>query len=280
MNLNQTDQRTPLLINAETRYIISTSGRASSLKRYQKLLQEILKLNIAYIPISSYANNGRIKPEDFANVIRGLGAIGGAISKDIKEKILPYLDELDPLAKQVQSVNTVLREGEKLIGYNTDAFGFESAIKMGGEKAGIPIKTAVIYGYGGVFNVAYHILISMGIEVYVTGRNPQEVNKKIKEYKLSPLLDNPIDLFVNATPASDYPLNQAHGFLKALHGSKIVFDHQMPGTYLKKYCEEKSIYYIPGTAMYYPQMYKQWAIFLRGHVNFDELHELILMAES
>src|SRR5690606_23148076 len=131
MNEIKRNKYTTMRVNAETRYIISTSGRISSAKRYQKLLQEILNLNIAYIPVTSYADDGKIKPEDFTNLIRGLGAIGGAISKDIKHTIIPYLDELDPLAKHVQSVNTVIRRGEKLIGYNTDALGFESAIKKG-----------------------------------------------------------------------------------------------------------------------------------------------------
>src|SRR5690606_22738382 len=266
-------------VKAETRYIISTSGRISSAKRYQKLLQEILNLNIAYIPVTSYADDGKIKPEDFTNLIRGLGAIGGAISNDIKHTIISYLDEVDPLAKQVQSVNTILREGEKLIGYNTDAFGFESAMKKGIKTTGITIKTAVIYGYGGVFNVAYHILTSMGIKVYVTGRNPEEVDKKNKEYNLSRYLGTTIDLFVNATPASNYPLNQAQGFKKAIQGCRLVFDHEMPGTYLRKYCEERHIHYIPGTAMYYPQMYKQWAIFLKDYVKYDDLPKLISLAD-
>lgn len=280
MKLKETEKYTAILVNADTKYIISTSGRISSAKRYQKLLQEVLKLNIAYLPVSHYANDRKIKPEDFANVIRGLGAIGGAISKDIKHTIIPHLDELDSLAKQVQSVNTVIREGEKLIGYNTDAFGFKLAIKKGVKTSNIPIKTAVIYGYGGVFNVAYQVLTSLGIKVFVTGRNPEEVDKKNKEFNLNPFNNFAADLFVNATPASDFPLKQAQGFLKALHGCKLVFDHQMPGTYLRKYCEEKHIFYIPGTDMYYPQMYKQWAIFLKEHVNYDELPGLISLAEK
>ena len=279
MKLKETENYTAILVNADTRYIISTSGRISSAKRYQKLLREVLKLNIAYLPVSHYAKDGKIKPEDFANLIRGLGAIGGAISKDIKHTIIPYLDELNPMAKQVQSVNTVIREGEKLIGYNTDVFGFESAIKKGIKTSNIPIKTAVIYGYGGVFNVAYHVLTSLGIKVFVTGRNQEEVDKRNKEFNLNQF-NFAADLFVNATPASDFPLKQAQGFLKALYGCKLVFDHQMPGTYLKKYCEEAHIFYIPGTEMYYPQMYKQWAIFLKEYVKYDDLPKLISMAEN
>lgn len=40
-------------IGPQTRYIVSTSGRISSIQRYRKLLQDILQLDIAYIPIHS-----------------------------------------------------------------------------------------------------------------------------------------------------------------------------------------------------------------------------------
>ncbi len=260
------------------RYIISTSGRESSIKRYQKLLKEVLKLDISYIPFES-TKGGPIEPQEFIGKIKSLGAIGGAISKDIKNKIIPYLDEIDEFAKQVQSVNTVIKNKDKLIGYNTDAYGFELAIKNGIKKSGLEVKNAVVYGYGGVFNVAYHVLNSLGIEVSVTGRRQGAVDKINKKFNLKPYDCNPKDLFVNATPISDKPLEEAEGFLDAIKGSKIVFDHQMPGKYVEEYCRNHNILHIPGTEMYYPQMYKQWALFLKGNINEKDLPELIAKAE-
>jgi shikimate dehydrogenase len=267
-------------ITSTTQYIISTSGRASSIERYRRLLQDILQLDIAYLPISSYAEDGLIKPEHFAQAIKGLGAIGGAISKDIKAKIIPYLDTLDPFAQLVGSVNTVIRVKDALIGYNTDAHGFEVAIREGIQQSQQKIKTALIYGYGGVFNVAYHVLAFLGIEVFLTGRRLDEVAKQNEGYGLTPFDGAPKDLFVNATPVTDQPLEQATGFLKAVKGSKLVFDHQMPGNYLAAYCKENHIAYIPGTAMYYPQMYRQWALFLKDYVSPDQLPSLIVQAEK
>ena len=71
-------------ITASTQYIISTSGRPSSMRRYQTLLQRLLCLDIAYIPISSPSEGGKILPDRFTMAIRGMNAIGGAISRDIK----------------------------------------------------------------------------------------------------------------------------------------------------------------------------------------------------
>lgn len=265
-------------LKAGTQYIISTSGRETSIRRYERLLQDILDLNIAYLPISPIDNAEKLEALDFVNAIRGLGAIGGAISKDMKGTIVPLLDELEPLAEQVQSVNTVIRRGKRLIGYNTDAHGFREAIVNGIE--GIEIRRAVVYGYGGVFQVVYQVLSDLGIAVQVTGRRSDVALEVSKKHGLTPYDGQPCDLFVNASPVTDKPLDQAVGFLEAIQGARLVFDHEMPGQYLTDYCQEHGVKHIAGTSMYYPQMYRQWALFLDGIVAKDEIPELIKRASS
>ena len=135
---------TSVNITATTQYILSTSGRPSSMRRYQTLLQRLLKLDIAYLPLSSPTEDGKISPEQFVMSLKGLNAIGGAISRDIKGAdsrtrlsnpylstltpyinvklttikgtILPHLDEIDPLAREIGAVNTVIRRQDRLIG--------------------------------------------------------------------------------------------------------------------------------------------------------------------
>ena len=116
-------------LGANTTYIISTSGRPSSMRRYRCLLRSVLKLDVAYIPIT--AGGEKINAADFCNAIRGLNAIGGAISKDIKGTVLDELDEVDDIAREIGAVNTVVREKNSLVGYNTDAEGFQVAIQQG-----------------------------------------------------------------------------------------------------------------------------------------------------
>lgn len=261
-----------------TQYIISTSGRPTSIRRYERLLQEVLGLNIAYLPISPKEKDAKILPEDFVHAISGLGAIGGAISKDIKGKVIERLDELDELSRRVQSVNTVIRKGSQLKGYNTDAYGFEMAIKAGIE--GLNIKTALVYGYGGVFNVVYHVLKGLGLKVFVTGRRAEAVTQVNEQYGLTPHDGSPKQLFINASPVTDKPLTEAPGFLEAVQGVEVVFDHEMPGQFLMDHCDEHGIKHIPGTAMYYPQMYRQWALFLEGLVREEDIPGLIKQASE
>merc|ERR1712166_567828 len=270
----------PILISARTQYIISTSGRQKSLQRYRKLLQDILCVDIAYIPISSSHDDGKIDPEHFVNVIRGLNCLGGAISRDIKHTVMPFLDQIDPLAVRVQSVNTVIRVGSKLKGYNTDALGFSHAISQGLSGLTPQVKTAVVYGYGGVSSVVFCVLQELGIRVYVTGRDLVKAAACAERNQVQLYQDQPCDLFVNAAPVTDSPLVEAPNFLKALSGCRCVFDHEMPGEMLRAHCELKGIVHIAGTQMYMPQMRLQWGLFLEGIVRKDEIESLLMQAET
>jgi shikimate 5-dehydrogenase len=276
------DTTVSIAIGPKTKYIISTSGRISSLKRYQKLLQRLLKLDIAYLPIhSGDEENPAIDPVRFVSTLKGFPCIGGAISRDIKQAILPYIDELDESAKLVQSVNTVIvKDKNRLIGYNTDALGFREAIENGIRVSGIAIKSAVCYGYGGVASVVVNILQSMGIEVFITGRRHEIATQRASELHCSVWTNESIDLFVNATPASEKPLDQATNLLESLSSAKIVFDHEMPGRYLQEHCVTHGKYLIQGTEMYYPQMRVQWALFLQGLVDPALIPELLQQADQ
>ena len=75
--------------------VVAQSGRPSSLERYRRLLQDILGLDIAYTPISAQ-DGGAIDPQQFCWALRGVNAIGGAISRDIKASVVPFLDEVEP----------------------------------------------------------------------------------------------------------------------------------------------------------------------------------------
>jgi shikimate dehydrogenase len=250
-------------VSATTRFIISTSGRPKSLRRYHRLLQELLGLDVAYMPISAGGSpGGKINPASFVAAIKGMNCIGGAISKDIKNSVIQHLDEVDELAQQVQSVNTIIRTNSPdgaavLKGYNTDALGFRQAITEGIAASGLDIKTAVVYGYGGVSSVVFHVLQSLGIDVFVTGRRPAEAAKRAAQFGVKvfdPLHSPAMDLFVNATPVTDSDLALAANLLPALRGCKAAFDHEMPGKCLAEYCAAHGLAHIPGTSMYYPQV--------------------------
>lgn len=277
-------------ISRNTRYILSTSGRLSSLRRYKKLLQEILRVDIAYIPFHNDMIDSHINPQKFAYALRGMPCLGGAISRDIKYSIIPYLDELDDIANTVQSVNTVIVDNSgRLKGYNTDALGFSQAIMKGIHDSNITVRSAICYGYGGVTSVVVAMLRKLNIKVYITGRNIQTARQRANELQAEVWSDecdiyddelNHPELFVNATPTTDSPLHLATNLLNALKYCKIAFDHEMPGKCLEEYCSDNSVYHIKGIDMYYPQMYEQWKLFLDGIVEPQAIPALIAQAET
>lgn len=282
-------------IGPKTKFIISTSGRLSSMQRYNVMLQDVLSQDIAYIRISSDSNV--IQPQNFVHSLKGMNCIGGAISKDIKNAIIPFLDFVDPLADQIQSVNTVIVKDKMLHGYNTDVLGFRIAIIKAIETYNLAsseiicksnITHAVCYGYGGVTSVVVKVLESLGIKTYIIGRRMEEAKRRAIELNtealdLSDCSNQPkAQLFINAAPVTDKPLNETINFLNSLKNCSIVFDHEMPGKYLKEYCLGNNIAHISGTHMYYPQMIIQWKLFLNGIVpnNDDDIISYIKQAEE
>ncbi len=76
--------------------------------------------------------------------------LGGGMAVGFKEKIIPFLDEVKP--NDLKAVNIIVKEKEKLVGYNTDSLGFVKSLEDSMTKIGKKIEKGnfVIYGAGGV----------------------------------------------------------------------------------------------------------------------------------
>ena len=71
--------------------------------------------------------------EEEVRKLRGEEYLGANVTVPHKERVLSFLDDADPWALSAGAVNTIVREGGRLIGYNTDAFGFVKSLKERGE---------------------------------------------------------------------------------------------------------------------------------------------------
>src|SRR5690606_24335818 len=61
--------------------------------------------------------------------VRALGFRGVNVTVPHKIQVMNYLDEIDPAAAAIGAVNTVVREDDRLIGYNTDGIGYLRSLK-------------------------------------------------------------------------------------------------------------------------------------------------------
>lgn len=80
--------------------------------------------------------------------VRALGIVGINCTIPHKETVLPFLDEIDPTARAIGAVNTIHNKAGKLIGYNTDAYGFAASVMAEGELI-LSETTVLIIGGGG-----------------------------------------------------------------------------------------------------------------------------------
>ena len=89
------------------------------------------------------------------------GKIDGInITVPFKKLVIPFVDELSSEAEESQSVNTIFKENNKILGHNTDISGFELAIR--GKGYAVKDKKVFILGAGGVVPSIILALRKMG----------------------------------------------------------------------------------------------------------------------
>ena len=127
------------------------------------------------------------------------GISGLNVTIPYKEQVIPFLDDLDPTAKQIGAVNTIKNENGRWIGYNTDVYGFQKSLSI------ILIekspKSALILGTGGASKAVVFALTNMGIDYSFVSRKRaylqyNELSKRILDHHL---------LIINTTPLGMSP---------------------------------------------------------------------------
>ena len=125
------------------------------------------QIDALYLPVG-------VKSENLEKLMDGFRLLnfgGFNITKPHKMDIMKYLDEIDTLAQKIGAVNTVVCQDGKMIGYNTDGFGFIKSIE---KKLGIIEKenlSILILGCGGAVKSVAMALADWGVrEVIITNR--------------------------------------------------------------------------------------------------------------
>lgn len=128
-----------------------------------------------------------------------------------KLNIIPFLDSLDDSAKKVGAVNVIKfikseTEKTKLIGYNSDYYGFKKSLEEFFEISNLesPISNlkALVLGNGGAAKAVYAALSDLGIEYKIVSRTKTEENL-IYEEIANVMAD--YQLIINCSPVGTYP---------------------------------------------------------------------------
>ena len=129
--------------------------------------------------------------------------IGLSVTIPHKESILPYLDELDETASAIAAVNCIKFSQDKLVGFNTDAFGFRMSLRPFLDSNH---TKALVLGTGGAAKAVAYVLENMGISVcFVSRQRKTDLLNSIFYQELNPDLIDACRLIVNTSPLGMYP---------------------------------------------------------------------------
>jgi 3-dehydroquinate dehydratase/shikimate dehydrogenase len=178
-----------------------------------------------------------------------------------KQRILRYMDWLDPLARRIGAVNTVARRAGRWRGTNTDAEAVRVPLER---RLRVARASILIAGNGGAARGAALALAEAGATLSITGRNPDRVRALAKMCGAEPVLRERVesryfDAVVHATPIGMYP-NTEECFFREEIPADIIFDmvYNPVETTLLKRAREQGKTVIPGTEMFLEQAVRQF----------------------
>ncbi|MFC7849306.1 shikimate 5-dehydrogenase [Arthrobacter sp. NPDC057388] len=214
------------ILNKDMTLCISLSARPSNNgTRFHNHLYDQLGLNWIY---KAFA------PTDLAQAIagvRGLGIRGCAVSMPYKEDVIALVDAMDPSAKAIDSVNTIVNDGGRLTAYNTDYTAIEQLLQGNAVPTG---SSVLLKGAGGMAKATAAALRDAGFRnVTIIARNEAAGRALADLYgfawraELGTGLEATADMIINVTPVgmAGGPEADALSFpAETVEAAKVVFD--------------------------------------------------------
>lgn len=152
-----------------------------------------------------------VEKKDLEKFIEGLKVLkikGTNVTIPYKEEVIKYLDYVSPQAEKIKAVNTILLKDNKLYGYNTDYYGFESILIKNNIKT--KGETAMVLGSGGASKAVITLLLDKEIKkIYLISRN-KKVNPEYQDSRVEYMTYSEIDdikgsILINTTPLGMHP---------------------------------------------------------------------------
>lgn len=200
--------------------------------------------------------------------------VGFNVTIPYKTKILKYIEKLVYPADKIGSVNTVVVLKDKLIGFNTDYYGFAESLKR--RNIELRDKNALIIGNGGSALCVYYVLMDMGCQsLDILCRNKDKNREKLKEircfYDFYDIIKyEQYDIIVNCTPlgGNNYTKNLPINLEKIkLKKDVVIYDlnYKTQDTLFINQAKSMDIMAINGEDMLKLQAYKAidiWKIYI------------------
>lgn len=227
----------------------------------------------------------RVKIENLKEFIAGVRAMGiRGVSCTIPHKIdiMPYLDEIDPIAKTIGAVNTIVNDNGLLKGYNTDWQGIIEPLK---KIIDLQNKKVALLGAGGAARAAVYALTKAGAQVVIFNRTAAKAQALAKEFRCETqeLADigeiKNADIIINATPVGLYPkINTTPLAKKFITKKQIIFDtvYTPYETRLLKEAKQQGAKVIHGAEMLLEQAAAQFALYTNRPAPVGAMRKILL----
>ena len=136
------------------------------------------------------------EPEELEAFLRSGSFSGINVTVPYKKAVIPFLDELSDTAARLGAVNTIVCRNGKLIGHNTDFFGFQTMLQA--SRLDVAGKKVLVLGSGGASNTAVAVLLDAGADVIVISRSGDNHYGNLDKHADAAVI-------VNTTPVGMYP---------------------------------------------------------------------------
>jgi shikimate dehydrogenase len=210
-----------------------------------------LGLGWAYVPLP-------VRPGDVERAVRGLSALGFAganVTVPHKQAVLPYMDEVTPIAAALGAVNTiVVRPDGSLLGDNTDGAGFTDDLLEQGTSLELPACRCILLGAGGAAHAIAYALAEKGASIMIANRTrsrAEDLQRTMQRALPAARIDvvafpgalvREADLIVNATSlglhpdADPLPWDASAGFRPGQVVYDLVYTGRTPFLALAEAC--------------------------------------------
>lgn len=184
---------------------------------YSKQIHERLsKYTYDICSISSYDMNNLLKSKDFNGI---------NVTIPYKYDVIKYLDEKSKEVLETQSCNLVINNENKLIGYNTDYFGFIETLKFNHIDTIVNRYKVLILGTGATSRTINCALKYLGCKSITYASRNKSYSNDIYTYEEINKRVNRFDMVINSTPVGTINHNSIHLLnINKIKGIKVIMD--------------------------------------------------------
>ena len=221
---------------------------------------------------------------DIINKIRTKELHGINVTVPYKKAVLPYLDIIINDAKATSSVNTIYLDGNsKIVGENTDVYGFEQSFINKFEEANLINKNFLILGAGGAALSLIHAIVKRKIKkIFISNRSTQETENIKKKFPFIKIIKwetfsheaSEMDVIINATSLGMKNNTDFKELITKFKSNLVYYDiiYNPLETKMLKNFKENKIKTFNGLEMFLYQGQKSF--FLWNNINPDIDEEL------